>query len=183
MEEEENDDESVLGLLIPLVSIVITQPTPEIERRTLEGWIEEEEEDEDDGEDLIAGDNEEKKEEEDKENIEPDSKAGNEKSIRVGANKEHGEVPAIIVTPVTPELSQKMIGGEEIESDQREEEREEITKATAVEKSQVKSGISFNKDVKAEEEEDGKDGEKGEARVKRRSSLFATVTKATSILR
>ena len=93
-------------------------------------------------------------------------------------------MPAIIVTPVTPELRPKIFGGEEIESEEREEEGKEMIKATpdTVEKSQVKSGISFDEDVKAEEEDD-KEGEKGGARMKRRSSLFTTVTKATSILR
>ena len=181
--EEGDSEDSVLSLVIPLVSIVITEPTPEIERRTLEGWLEEQE-DEDD-EDLISGDHDEEKKEEveeNKENIWPDSKAGNGKSIRVGSKKDSGEEAAA----VTPELSQKIFGGEETDSDEREEGGNEMIKATpdTVEKSQVKSGISFDEGVKAEEEEeDDKDGEKGGARMKRRSSLFTSVTKATSILR
>ena len=179
--EEDDSEDSVLDLVIPLVSIVITEPTPEIERRTLEGWLEEQEDE--DNEDLIPGDHDEEKKEEveeNKENIWPDSKAGNGKSIRVGSKKDSGEEAAAL----TPELSQKIFGGEETDSDEREEGGNEMIKATpdTVEKSQVKSGISFDEGVKAEEEDD-KDGEKGGARMKRRSSLFTSVTKATSILR
>ena len=195
MEKKTDDEDSVLGLVIPLVSIVITQPTPEIEKRTLEGWLEEQEDEDDELVDLVAEDDDEENGddiEEDKENIWANSKAGNAtKPIRVGSNMELGEeaavVPSIIVTPVTPELNQKIFGGGEVESDAREEEEneakeEEIKKANpdSLEKSQVKSGISFSEDVKAEEDE--KD-DKGGARMKRRSSLFSTVTKATSILR
>ena len=191
MEEKTDDEDSLLGLVIPLVSIVITQPTPEIERRTLEGWLEEQEQDEDDElVDLVAEDDDEEKgdnNEGDKEKIRPNSEAGNAtKPIGVGSNMELSEetvaVPSIIVTPVTPELNQKIF---EIESDEREDEakEEEIVKANpdSLEKGQVKSGIKFSEDVKADDGD--KDDKGGGARMRRRSSLFSTVTKATSILR
>ena len=196
IEQEEEEEDDMLDLVIPLVSIVITQPTPEIERRTLEGWLEEQE-DEDDEDDLEPGDDDEEKREEfeeDKENICLDSELVESSISTVGSNTRElcqeasASVPVIIVTPVTPELNQKVFGAcEEIETDEKDEEgkeREETIRATpeTPERSQVKIGISFREDVKAEEDDD-KDGGKGGARMKRRSSLFSTVTKATSILR
>ena len=43
--EDENDKE-MLDLVVPFVSIVITQPTPELQRRTREGCLEEDQDDE-----------------------------------------------------------------------------------------------------------------------------------------
>ena len=193
MEVENDGEEDVLGLVIPLVSIVITQPTPESERRKLE----EEEDDEDDDvelEDLVVGAGDEQKAEaigENKENTGRGSKAGNSRPTMVGSKEElehEAEASLVTVTPLTPVMIHKVFeisGGGEIESDEKEEEEREAEGMAGTEVIIEANPDSFKENVKLED--DAKDGDGsgkgGGARKKRRSSLFSAVAKATSILR
>ena len=188
MEVENDSEEDVLGLVIPLVSIVITQPTPESERRKLE----EEEDDEDDDvelADLVVGAGDEQKAEaigENKENTGRGSKAGNSRPTMVGSKEElehEAEASSVTVTPLTPVMIHKVFeisGGGEIESDEKEEEEREAEGMAGTEVIIEANPDSFKENVKLED--DAKDGGGG-ARKKRRSSLFSAVAKATSILR
>ena len=175
--EDENDKE-MLDLVVPFVSIVITQPTPELERRTREGCLEEDHHDEEDDEMLPTK----LDDDHDKENT--CSSNQHESCSMVG-------VPSIIVTPVTPELSQKVF---ESDRDVGVESEEELEKATidnnediveeardSSEKIKTKGGIRFSQDSKPEEED--KINGNCKERLRRRSSLFSSVSKATSILR
>ena len=102
-----------------------------------------------------------------------------------------GGVPSIIVTPVTPELSQKVFESDqdvEVESEEEEEKakidnNEDIFEEArdSWEKIKIKGGLRFSQDSKPEEED--KSNVNGKERLRRRSSLFSSVSKATTILR
>ena len=177
--EDENDKE-MLDLVIPFVSIVITQPTPELERRrTREGCLDENHDDEEEDDEMSAA---ELDDDHDKENT---SSSNQHESCSMGG------VPSIIVTPVTPELSQKVFESDqdvEVESEEEEEKakidnNEDIFEEArdSSEKIKIKGGIRFSQDSKPEEED--KSTVNGKERLRRRSSLFSSVSKATTILR
>ena len=176
--EVENDKE-MLDLVLPFVSIVITQPTPELERRTREGCIEENHHDEEGDDEMSAA------------VLDDDHDKENTCSSNQHESCSMGGVPSIIVTPVTPELSQKVF---ESDRDVGVESEEELEKATidnnediveeardSSEKIKTKGGIRFSQDSKPEEED--KINGNCKERLRRRSSLFSSVSKATSILR
>ena len=176
--EDENDKE-MLDLVLPFVSIVITQPTPELERRTREDCLEEDHDDEEEDDEMSAA---ELDEDHDKENPSPSNQ---HESCSMGG------VPSIIVTPVTPELSQKVFESDqdvEVESEEEEEKakidnNEDIFEEArdSWEKIKIKGGIRFSQDSKLEEED--KNNGNCKERLRRRSSLFSSVSKATTILR
>ena len=177
--EDENDKE-MLDLVIPFVSIVITQPTPELERRrTREGCLDENHDDEEEDDEMSAA---ELDDDHDKENT---SSSNQHESCSMGG------VPSIIVTPVTPELSQKVFESDqdvEVESEEEEEKAKIDNNENIVEeardnseKIKIKGGIRFSQDSKPEEED--KSTVNGKERLRRRSSLFSSVSKATTILR
>ena len=176
--EDENDKE-MLDLVVPFVSIVITQPTPELQRRTREGCLEEDHHDEEDDDEMSAA---ELDDDHDKENT---SSSNQYESCTMGG------VPSIIVTPVTPELRQKVFKSDrdvEVESEEEEEKakidnNEDIVEEArdSSEKIKIKGGIRFSHDSKPEEED--KSNRNGKERLRRRSSLFSSVSKATTILR
>ena len=177
--EDENDKE-MLDLVIPFVSIVITQPTPELERRrTREGCLDENHDDEEEDDEMSAA---ELDDDHDKENT---SSSNQHESCSMGG------VPSIIVTPVTPELSQKVFESDqdvEVESEEEEEKakidnNEDIFEEArdSSEKIKIKGGLRFSQDSKPEEED--KSTVNGKERLRRRSSLFSSVSKATTILR
>ena len=176
--EDENDKE-LLDLVLPFVSIVITQPTPELERKTREGCLEENHHDEEEDDEMSAA---ELDDDHDKENT---SSSNQHESCSMGG------VPSIIVTPVTPELSQKVFESDqdvEVESEEEEEKAKIDNNENIVEeardnseKIKIKGGIRFSQDSKQEEED--KSNGNGKERLRRRSSLFSSVSKATTILR
>ena len=174
--EDENDKE-MLDLVVPFVSIVITQPTPELERRTREGCVEEDHHDEEEDDEMSAAE------------LDDDHDKENTCSSNQHESCSMGGVPSIIVTPVTPELSQKVFESDrevEVESEEEEEKakidnNEDIVEEArdSSEKIKIKGGIRFSQDSKPEEE----DKNSGKERLRRRSSLFSSVSKATTILR
>ena len=177
--EDENDKE-MLDLVIPFVSIVITQPTPELERRrTREGCLDENHDDEEEDDEMSAAE------------LDEDHDKGNTCSSNQHESCSMGGVPSIIVTPVTPELSQKVFESDqdvEVESEEEEEKakidnNEDIFEAArdSSEKIKIKGGLRFSQDSKPEEED--KSTVNGKERLRRRSSLFSSVSKATTILR
>ena len=171
--EDENDKE-MLDLVVPFVSIVITQPTPELQRRTREGCLEEDQDDEMPAVEL-----------DDNHDEENTSSSNQHESCSMGG------VPSIIVTPVTPELRQKVFESDrdvEVESEEEEEKakidnNQDIVEEArdSSEKIKIKGGIRFSQDSKPEEED--KNNGSGKERLRRRSSLFSSVSKATTILR
>ena len=176
--EDENDKE-ILDLVVPFVSIVITQPTPELQRRTREGCLEEDHHDEEDDDEMSAA------ELDDDHDKEKTCSSNQHESCSMGG------VPSIIVTPVTPELSKKVFESDqdvEVESEEEEEKakidnNQDIVEEArdSSEKIKIKGGIRFSQDSKPEEEEKNK--ENGKERLRRRSSLFSSVSKETTILR
>ena len=177
--EDENDKE-MLDLVIPFVSIVITQPTPELERRrTREGCLDENHDDEEEDDEMSAAE------------LDEDHDKGNTCSSNQHESCSMGGVPSIIVTPVTPELSQKVFESDqdvEVESEEEEEKakidnNENIVEEArdSSEKIKIKGGLRFSQDSKPEEED--KSTVNGKERLRRRSSLFSSVSKATTILR
>ena len=176
--KDENDKE-MLDLVVPFVSIVITQPTPELERRTREGCLEEDHHDEEDDDEMSAAE------------LDDDHDKENTTSSNQHESCSMGGVPSIIVTPVTPELSQKVFESNqdvEVESEEEEEKakidnNEDIVEEArdSSEKIKIKGGIRFSQDSKPEEE--GNNNGSGKERLRRRSSLFSSVSKATTILR